>query len=54
MADILNGYYEEKFDNGVIKIKGYYKNGKKDGTWEEYNENGDLILVQIYQEGKQL
>ena len=54
MTDIPDGYYEEKHDNGIVKIKGYYKDGKKDGTWQEFNENGELVLVQLYRLGKQL
>lgn len=54
MSEIINGEYEEKHPNGVTKVKGYYKNGKKDGSWLEYNDNGDLILVCIFFNGKQI
>ncbi|MBP46776.1 MAG: hypothetical protein CMH53_02450, partial [Myxococcales bacterium] len=35
---IVNGPSTRWHDNGLIKTKGTYKDGKKDGTWWEYAE----------------
>ncbi len=35
-----NGLFSDYFENGKIKEKGNYKNGKKDGLWESWYHNG--------------
>lgn len=35
-----NGLFTDYFDNGQLKEKGNYKNGKKDGLWETWFDNG--------------
>lgn len=38
--DVLDGKSETYYENGKIKAKGNYKEGKKVGNWYFYNENG--------------
>lgn len=47
-------YWEEKHPNGQIKLCGYYLDGEKHGSWLEYNEDGDLVLVMVFEHGRQL
>ena len=35
-------------ENGNLREKGYYKNGKVDGLWEEYFEDGQLSIRKNY------
>lgn len=41
----LHGLYIEYYDDagGTPQLKGYYKDGKKDGRWYRYNEEGAKI-----------
>ncbi len=41
-----------KHDNGKIKEKGSYRNGKKHGKWKTYDENGVLLKVVKYKKGE--
>ncbi|MDC1024915.1 hypothetical protein OAR04_03200 [Flavobacteriales bacterium] len=40
----LDGMQTTFFDNGKIWTKKTYKNGKRNGLWEEYYKNGNLKL----------
>ena len=40
-----------KYDNGKIKQKSSFKNGKKDGVWNWFTENGLLIRREFWEEG---
>ena len=42
----------ENLGRGQLKIKGSYKDGEKDGLWEEYYENGQLEIKSSYKDGK--
>lgn len=35
-----DGPYVEKYDNGRIKVEGFYKGGKKTGSWTYYWKSG--------------
>lgn len=37
---VLNGNYEDKYPSGVIKMKGFYINGRREGQWISFFENG--------------
>ena len=37
---LYSGNNYEKYDNDRIKLKSQFKNGKKDGDWIWYNEQG--------------
>ena len=46
-------YHEYKFEPVVqIKSKKYYKNGKIEGKFVEFDENGNKIKEGFYKEGK--
>ena len=41
--DISNVVYLTLWDDGSIKSRGNYSNGKKEGVWEEFNRSGNSI-----------
>ncbi len=52
--DEQDSLWKDYWENGNLKEKGYYKNGKKDGIWEEYSEeSGNLKYMTTYQEGEE-
>lgn len=47
-----NGLYKDYYyKTGILKVKGHYKNGKKEGKWYYYDEAGNLKKTVIYEEG---
>ncbi|WP_316737973.1 hypothetical protein [Pedobacter aquatilis] len=44
---ILNGNYIE-YENGKAKMKGFYRNGKRDGVWNIYNKDGQIEESKTY------
>ena len=42
-------YYHE---NGQLKTKMNYKDGKEEGEWFWYHENGKLYITQIWKDGE--
>jgi len=42
------GKWTERYDNGKVKITGYYDKGKPIGTWQEYYDNGKPSLTANY------
>lgn len=49
-----NGIYTEFFDklDGKMKVSGFYKEGKKEGFWKYYADNGTVIKQEYYHKGK--
>ncbi|MGI6719043.1 MAG: toxin-antitoxin system YwqK family antitoxin [Bacteroidales bacterium] len=43
--------YTEYYENGKIKLKGEYKDGKKEGVWVQYSEDGSSKKLK-YQNGE--
>ena len=39
-----HGYWEDYYSDGNICYKGNYINGEKNGLWEWYNYNGELMV----------
>lgn len=37
-----DGPYKQHYENGQLKLEGYYKNNNKTGIWKEYYEDGQL------------
>ncbi|TAL61277.1 MAG: hypothetical protein EPN85_05335 [Bacteroidetes bacterium] len=37
---VLNGDYVSKYPSGIVKMKGFYINGKREGQWVSFFENG--------------
>lgn len=51
----LNGSYTAYFfPTGNIYLQGFHKNGKKEGTWKEYDVNGKLISTKKYKNDEQI
>lgn len=46
-----NGDYEERYPNGVLKMKGFYLNGKRNGQWFSWYENGKMWSVGFFKDG---
>ena len=42
----------EYYPNGRIKREASFRNGRREGTWREFDENGNVINSQIYQKGR--
>ena len=38
------GVWDEFYDNGQLRSSIYYVNGKKDGVWEIYRQNGNIMF----------
>ena len=49
-----NGVVVAYHENGQIRSKGSYKDGKQDGPWEFYDDNGQLIEKYSYKNGQVL
>ena len=43
---------EEYYSNGIIKKRGVYQLGKKQGRWQTYHRNGRLKKIEIFNKGK--
>ena len=39
---LLNGHYEYYYDNGVLRAKGTWINGMKEGAWQTFYKNGTI------------
>jgi len=48
----FTGLVEQKWNNGQLRIKVPYKDGKKDGVEEEYYDNGQLNSKLTYKNGE--
>ena len=50
----LSGCFQEKtyHDNGNLKSIGSLKDGKKEGEWKYYLENGKLEKIEHYEKGE--
>ena len=47
-GQVSDGLYTEYYPNGYLKLKCMYKNGKRNGTCEEYTRQGDLKEKMTY------
>ena len=43
---------EKYFSNGIIKERGVYQLGKKQGKWETYYRSGSIKKIEIFNNGK--
>lgn len=46
------GDAEERYPNGIVKYKGFYRFGKRHGEWLYFYPNGNLWSQSIYNRGK--
>lgn len=50
---INNGLYREWHPNGRLALEGYYKMGKKDGVWTEYDPTGHKVSTKYFDDGEE-
>ena len=48
---VLNGDTKVWYLSGEVKYEGRYKDGKPDGTWNFYDENGKKTSSMEYNDG---
>ncbi|MBI3501819.1 MAG: hypothetical protein HY063_08500 [Bacteroidetes bacterium] len=48
---VQQGDYILKYSNGVIKMRGYYINGKRNGQWTSFFENGNVQSEGFFKDG---
>ena len=48
---VLDGDYSEISENGTVKVKGKYLNGKKEGVWEVKKTDGSLQPTEEFKNG---
>jgi hypothetical protein len=46
-----DGAFTEYYGNGQVKMKGHFKNDKRDGAWRLFDKEGELILRRTYESG---
>jgi len=49
----ITGIVESFHDNGILKGRGNFKDGKPDGLHESFHENGQLWIRRNYVDGKE-
>lgn len=47
-----DGSFTEYFENGKEKMTGKFRRDKRDGHWRLYNEDGDLVMRRVYDNGE--
>jgi antitoxin component YwqK of YwqJK toxin-antitoxin module len=52
LAGEMEGPSTHWYPNGEVSFRGFHHNGQLDGTWEQYDESGQLISVKRYAKGK--
>jgi len=52
--DLYNGKYTSYFGTGKMKETGKYSAGERVGTWFLYDEEGELVLTTVYDEGREI
>lgn len=50
--NLFDSKYIEFYPSGQIKITGFYKNNKYHGDWKFYFEDGKLLCIDTYVNGK--
>ena len=49
----LSGPFIYYWDNGQVRLSGYYKKNKRTGKWKTFDSSGQLITEEIYDINKQ-
>jgi Protein of unknown function (DUF3352) len=47
-----DGSFTEYYENGKEKMTGKFRRDKRDGQWRLYNEDGDLVMRRVYDNGE--
>jgi antitoxin component YwqK of YwqJK toxin-antitoxin module len=48
---VQQGDYISKYSSGIVKIKGFYLNGKRNGQWISFFENGNMQSEGFFKAG---
>lgn len=48
---VLSGHARYFYINGVVSSEGEYVNNLKSGEWRVYNEKGNLVMIEIWENG---
>ena len=48
---INHGPYHQNYASGKIALEGQFVEGRRDGYWYQYDEEGNKILLKYYQDG---
>ena len=48
---IMNGLTETFYENGTPNLKGYSKNGKREGKWTTYKLDGSIESEELFKDG---
>ena len=51
-GNYLQGIFQKFSENRKLAISGIYKNSKKNGLWEYYDEDGNLLKVETWRMDK--
>ena len=49
-----DGNLEEYSFGGQLRLKGNHINGKREGLWEWFNENGSYFKTETYKDGEKI
>ncbi|MSQ78252.1 MAG: DUF3352 domain-containing protein [Flavobacteriaceae bacterium] len=49
---VADGVYREFYPDGTWKVKGKYREGKQTGTWKYYDESGEFIRKEDFEDEK--
>jgi antitoxin component YwqK of YwqJK toxin-antitoxin module len=45
---VLNGPYQLWYENGQMRIDGFYKDNEKAGIWKSYNQDGTVFKIEDF------
>lgn len=48
---VNQGNFYQWHPNGKIALEGEFKDGRKNSTWTQYDENGQKIMVKVFENG---
>lgn len=51
---ILHGSYREFYESGEERVRGRYRDDRRDGKWRLYDEDGNLIEEKLFSDGKEI
>jgi len=52
--DLYNGKYTSYYGNGKMRETGKYSAGERVDIWHLYDEEGELMLTTVYDEGREV
>ena len=49
--ELYTGSSETHYENGTLNLKGYSKNGKREGKWTTYKPDGSIESDELFKDG---